>query len=126
MTAISMMNAAIETSNEASIDQTHRKPQVMMDGKRYDLSNLCRKRKSSKKRKKKTRKSVRKTQSQPILSEKVSVEVMCRQDPMISKSQLGHIERTKQRSNLSHQSQRLPTLLMDGEKYNLSNLCIPL
>jgi hypothetical protein len=115
--AMSMMNVAIEISNEGYIDQPHRLPQVMVDGKQYDLSNLCRKREKSKKRKKKTRKSLRKRHAEPVLHEKVFTE-----------SELGHrklSERTEQRSNLSCQPRRPPIIVIDGEKYDLSNLSIP-
>jgi hypothetical protein len=54
---------------------------------------------------------------------------MCRQDPKIPKSKLGNrklSERTEQRSNISRQPQgQQPIVVVDGEKYDLSNLCIP-
>jgi hypothetical protein len=119
------MNLAIECCHPRLHDTSNQIPVVAVkDGNECDLSNPFR---NSSKKHINNRKSLCQEYPQSNASEKANVASMCMLDQIIRKSELGHhelCERTQQRCNLTRQQQQPPIIILDGEKYDLSNLCM--
>lgn len=120
------MNLAIECCHPRLHGISNQLPVVVVkDGNECDLSNLFR---NSSKKHINNQKSLCQEYPQSNPSEKANVAPMCMLDQIIGKSELGHhelCERTQQRRNLTRQQQQQPPIIiLDGEKYDLSNLCM--